>query len=131
MNITPNASAIFVLCFLTAPALAGEFLKDEEPGHRGSFGDPNTQWKPELDDYTNCSLREYLKIDFVEACAIFKENGRRYLECRYYPGTYENVPSTEITKLQEAVVNTCSAETLSSGESGNIFVQFSSGLFDE
>lgn len=131
MNITPNASVIFILCFLAAPALASEFLKDEEPGHRGSFGDPNTKWTPELDDYTNCSLREYLKIGFVEACAIFKENGRRYLECRYYPGTYENVPSAEITKQQEAIVNICGPETLSNTKAGGAFSNFWSKLFGE
>lgn len=130
MNVTLSASAILILCLVVTAAMAGEFRREDEPGYRQSIGNEDSPQTQEQMDFLNCSLRENLRSEFVEACAIFKEVGRRHLECRYFPGTYEDVPRVEIIKQREAVVNTC-AETLSNSRSGNAFTQFWSKLFGE
>jgi len=131
MNINPGTPAVLVPFSFATITIAGEFRRDDEPGYRQSVGNEDTPQTQEQMDFLNCSLRENLRSKFVEACAIFKQSGRRYLECRYYPGTYENVQRAEITNQRENVVNICSAETLIETNSRGTFSDFWSNLFGE
>lgn len=133
--MSPHALIFSMVAFglVSTDAGADELWHKDEPGHRESIGEEGTAQTPQQIDFLNCLLREHLNAEFVEACAIFKENERRFVECRYYPDTYEEVPSREIADYQNNVIAICSTEHLSKADpgSGNLLKDIWSRLFGE
>lgn len=113
MNPRTLIFSMVVFGLASIDAVGDEFWHQDEPGHRESIGEEGTAQTPQQIDFLNCLFREHLNAEFVEACAIFKENKRRFVECRYYPNTYEEVPSQEIAVYQNNVIAVCSTEKLS------------------
>ena len=116
--MNPYALIITMAAFglASADTRGDQLWHKDEPGHRESIGEEGTAQTPQQIAFLNCLLREHLDAEFVEACAIFKENERRFVECRYYPDTYDKVPSREIEAYQNNVIAVCSTEHLSKSD---------------
>ena len=117
-----NILGVLYFCALSSSAVSHEFRDPEHPGHRESIEGNNL----EKVDFLSCVMNEYLKIEYVEACAIFKREGEVYLECRYLPDTYEKISTERISEDGEIVGNACAEKILGSNES--IFSKFLSGI---
>ena len=106
-----NLSILLVVSSLITPSFADDFRHLDEPGIRRGFDDEDAVWTAEKTVFLNCSLREFLNTEYVEACAIFKEDGQRHLECRFQPNTYEDYSGEELSYRRNSIAELCARES--------------------
>ncbi len=87
--------------------MSDDFRAPDEPGFRISTSDEDGKQSPQEHAFLNCMMRGYLDLDYVEACAIFKGEAKRVLECRYETGTYEAYPLAERSKEEDRILISC------------------------
>lgn len=125
----------FVLLFVTLSATSEshDFREDEEPGYEISIGKNGEEQTQEQFDFLNCTISEYMKLDYVEACAIFKSNGGRYVDCRHEPDTYEKFSDDELSDDRDTISNTCAKKAFGTDQSsfGKFFSDLWASIFGE
>lgn len=96
--------------------MSDDFRATDAPGFRLSTSDEDGKQSSEEYAFLHCMMRDYLDLDYVEACAIFKDEEERILECRYEIGTYEAYPLTERSKQEDRILILCGDESLHEAE---------------
>lgn len=114
---------ILIFGCLTCSKVTGhEFRAPEEPGFQLSGTDEESDQTDEDWSFYNCASREALKLQYVEACAIFKDNGKRHLDCRHKADLYDQISQEQRAEDRANIVSLCGEEAYENTES--IFSKF-------